>query len=89
MSAIKNIYYDIAMLSKLILLLPFVDDENFKLLNDSNIDDKLREFGLDCIPIYKIDSGPGSMEPLQDLSEPEFDFTPTIDTTQLCMPDPE
>lgn len=87
MSAIKNIYYDIAMLSKLILLLPFVDDENFKLLNDSNIDDKLREFGLDCIPIYKIDPCP--MESLRDPSEPGFDSTPTIDTTQLCMPDPE
>lgn len=83
MSAIKNIYYDIAMLSKLILLLPFVNDGTFKLLNDSNVDDKLREFGLDCIPTYYID--PCLIEP----SESEFDSTLTIDRTQLFMPDPE
>lgn len=46
------------MLSKLIIFLPFVDETNFKLLNDSNIDEKLKEFGLDCIPIYNIDPCP-------------------------------
>jgi hypothetical protein len=87
MSAIKNIYYDIAMLGKFILLLPFIDEAEFKLLTESDVDDKLIEFGLNCISTYKIDPCP--IEALERPTEPDIDPKILIDTTQLCMPDPE
>jgi hypothetical protein len=87
MNSIKNIYYDIAMLGKFILILPFVNETDFKLLNDSDVDSKLEEFGLDCISTYNIDPCP--LEKLQSYPAPEIDFTFETDTTQLCMPDPE
>lgn len=86
MSSIKNINYDIGMLGKYILLLPFVDEKDFKLLNNDNIDSKLKELGLDCVTNYTIDPCP-----LEELKSPVPKIDPlyTVDITRLYMPDPE
>ena len=87
MNTIKNIYYDIAMLGKLILILPYANETEFKLINDSNIDNKLKELGLDCVNDYDIDPCP--LETLRAPSPPSFDDTPTMTITRFCAPDPE
>ena len=43
MTCTKNIYYDVSRLCKYVLSLSFVDEKDFKLLNNDNIDSKLKE----------------------------------------------
>lgn len=100
MIPIKNIYYDIAMLGKLILLLPFVNRTDFELLTELDIDDKLEEFVLDRTPIYNFeripifDNDPCPLETFKALSVPElytpdpYEPEPELDST-LYMPNPE
>ena len=86
MTCTKNIYYDVSRLCKYVLSLSFVDEKDFKLLNNDNIDSKLKELGLDCVTNYTIDPCP-----LEELKSPVPKIDPlyTVDITRLYMPDPE